>query len=256
MPNAVPRVCASYELKNKMEALRGTSWTLEAPPHWCLLISFLTQYYYMAVIYLCTEKFLFWNYLYKEARLSYRCSWYFSKDSSFLKGTQWNKTNVTCKFTDIGFFVLHFLIPAFGSNFLYSLVGKERSINFLRGRVRNSHLSLHERELLTTPSTFQSEPKVCIQVEGRRAILLKETVKLLSHHFLKLTCLSFKRFLSLITEFWSILTVSLLTIEDVDFIMLIISAKLNGYFIYHQVKKRGKLHPCTGTEALYRPYGP
>ena len=22
------------------------------------------------------------------------------------------------------------------------------------------------------------------------------------------------------------------------------------------VKKKGKLHPCTGTEALYRPYGP
>ena len=23
-----------------------------------------------------------------------------------------------------------------------------------------------------------------------------------------------------------------------------------------KVKKKGKVHPCTGTEALYRPYGP
>jgi len=25
---------------------------------------------------------------------------------------------------------------------------------------------------------------------------------------------------------------------------------------YFQVKGKGKVHPCTGTEALYRPYGP
>jgi len=24
----------------------------------------------------------------------------------------------------------------------------------------------------------------------------------------------------------------------------------------HEVKVKGKVHPCTGTEALYRPYGP
>jgi len=24
----------------------------------------------------------------------------------------------------------------------------------------------------------------------------------------------------------------------------------------HMLKKKGKVHPCTGTESLYRPYGP
>jgi len=26
--------------------------------------------------------------------------------------------------------------------------------------------------------------------------------------------------------------------------------------LHNYVKSKGKLHPCTGTEALYRPYGP
>jgi len=93
---------------------------------------------------------------------------------SFLKDTQYNKTDVTCKFTDIGSFFFHFLIPAFGSNFLYTPIGKERSTIFPRGRVRNSHLSLHESELLATPSTLRSERKVCIQVEWRREFCSKK----------------------------------------------------------------------------------
>jgi hypothetical protein len=125
---------------------------------------------------------------------------------------------------DLSFF-LHFLIPAFGSNFLFILLGKERSKIFPLGRVRNSHSSLHERELLTTPSMLCSESEMCIQGEWRHMILFKETVKLLISPFLKLTCPSFKRFLRLITELWSMLTVSVLTIEDVYFIMLIISLK-------------------------------
>ena len=30
----------------------------------------------------------------------------------------------------------------------------------------------------------------------------------------------------------------------------------NGHYIYHQVKVKVKLHPCTGTKAVYRLYGP
>jgi len=33
------------------------------------------------------------------------------------------------------------------------------------------------------------------------------------------------------------------------------SVKLCNSF-NHDIKKKGKGHPCTGTEALYRPYGP
>jgi hypothetical protein len=36
------------------------------------------------------------------------------------------------------------------------------------------------------------------------------------------------------TDLWSVLTISLLTTEDVDFMMLIISVKFCGYLIYHQ----------------------
>jgi len=28
------------------------------------------------------------------------------------------------------------------------------------------------------------------------------------------------------------------------------------YWVKAYVKKKGKVHPCTDTEALYRPYGP
>jgi hypothetical protein len=59
MPCGVPRVSDSCEIKNKMEAIRGTSWTPEAPPHLFVQIFFRTSYDYFAVICLCREKFLF-----------------------------------------------------------------------------------------------------------------------------------------------------------------------------------------------------
>jgi hypothetical protein len=34
------------------------------------------------------------------------------------------------------------------------------------------------------------------------------------------------------------------------------SFKPSNAVVNHKVKGKGKGHPCTGTEALYRPYGP